>query len=132
MYMCIQLIVCILRGGCVSVSSSHSSTHLSSCSTLLFIIYLYEWFISRKRSMYWCYRKFKNCVLSIVGDVRIQGDLSMNGVINVIDANNSTTGMISVTNDGLVLLMMIMEKMKTKYLEFQIFHVDPTLLLFIT
>ena len=50
--------------------------------------------------MYWCYRKFKNCVLSIVGDVRIQGDLSMNGVINVIDANNSTTGMISVTNDG--------------------------------
>ena len=47
---------------------------------------------------------YENCVLSIVGNVRIQGDLSMNGVINVIDTNNSTTDMISVTMTVLDLL----------------------------
>jgi len=43
---------------------------------------------------------YENCVLSVVGNVRIQGDLSMNGVINIIDTNNTTTEMISITNDG--------------------------------
>jgi hypothetical protein len=43
---------------------------------------------------------FDDCILSVVGNVRIQGDLSMNGVINIIDTDNTTTEMISIPNDG--------------------------------
>jgi hypothetical protein len=43
---------------------------------------------------------FPDCMLSVVGNVRIQGDLSLNGVINIIDTSHNTTEMISITNDG--------------------------------
>ena len=43
---------------------------------------------------------FPDCILSVVGNVRIQGDLSLNGVMNIIDTSHNTTEMISITNDG--------------------------------
>ena len=38
--------------------------------------------------------------LLVSGDVRIEGDLSLNGVMHIIDTDNSTTEMLSITNDG--------------------------------
>ena len=38
--------------------------------------------------------------LLVSGDVRIEGDLSLNGVMHIIDTDNTTTEMLSITNDG--------------------------------
>lgn len=41
-----------------------------------------------------------DCMLTVVGNVRIQGDLSLNGVMNIINTDAQITEMISITNEG--------------------------------
>ena len=43
---------------------------------------------------------YPDCILSVVGNVRIVGDLSVNGVMTVIDTSNTTTDMFTIENHG--------------------------------